>query len=360
MLDEEWKKWININLNNRCSLVQMFNDMTRNGIPQDHALIGLNQQLSKVRYRPHPYMTEKANFVTIKEDDKELKIPIVFKCGNPEIVVFSNFLSDEECDGLIEIATARLTDSQVISHEDGTSVFHEHRTSKNAFFRRGESQLIEKIEARISKLLNIPVINGEGLQVLNYGVGKEYKPHYDFFDSNTGSGVHIRNGGQRVGTFLMYLNEVEEGGSTSFPELEMNVYPQKGNALFFSYTNNQYQCDDRSLHAGDPVIVGSKWLATKWLREHEFKQPEVTPAPMSNPYVGTAKVGESNTAMNDINNNAINNEQNNVINQQNNVQSRQVIQKNVMPLINNTILGGVNPILKNDKNINFKFNDKKK
>lgn len=202
-----------------------------------------------------------------KVGEIERNVSIVFKCTSPEVVVYDSFLSDDECDALIEFAKTRMEASKVISNDDGSSIFNEGRTSQNAFFQRGESELIRTIENRISKLLNIPVDHGEGLQVLNYGVGKQYKPHYDYFDSQTGGAKHIVNGGQRIGTFIMYLNDVEAGGTTSFPEMNMTVYPKKGNALFFSYTNNQFQCDDRSLHSGDPVIEGSKWISTKWLRE---------------------------------------------------------------------------------------------
>ena len=43
--------------------------------------------------------------------------------------------------------------------------------------------------------------NGEGLQVLHYGVGEKYEPHYDYFLDE----FNTKNGGQRVATVLMYL-----------------------------------------------------------------------------------------------------------------------------------------------------------
>jgi prolyl 4-hydroxylase len=66
---------------------------------------------------------------------------------------------------------------------------------------------------------------------------------------------------------VIYLNEPEEGGGTSFPEARLRIQPRKGNAVFFSYA--QPQAHTPTLHGGDPVR-GEKWIATKWLREREF------------------------------------------------------------------------------------------
>ena len=80
--------------------------------------------------------------------------------------------------------------------------------------------------------------------------------------------VDFKRGGQRVGTVVMYLNEPEKGGGTSFPDVHFEVAPKRGNAVFFSY--DRPHAVTRSLHGGAPVVAGEKWVATKWLREGEF------------------------------------------------------------------------------------------
>ncbi|MFD2273907.1 2OG-Fe(II) oxygenase [Undibacterium arcticum] len=88
--------------------------------------------------------------------------------------------------------------------------------------------------------MQMPVVNGEGLQILNYQIGGEYKPHYDYFPPDQpGSAQHIAIGGQRVATLIIYLNEVEEGGATIFPELGLTVTPVQGSAVYFSYSNSK-------------------------------------------------------------------------------------------------------------------------
>jgi prolyl 4-hydroxylase len=150
--------------------------------------------------------------------------------------------------------------------ETGGDDIHEARTSEGTYFTRGAHPLCVRIEARIAALLDWPVENGEGLQILRYGVGAEYKPHYDYFDpQQPGTQSILKRGGQRVASVVMYLNTPRSGGATTFPDIKFEVGAVKGNAVFFSYDRPHPMT--RSLHGGAPVIEGEKWVATKWLRE---------------------------------------------------------------------------------------------
>ena len=120
---------------------------------------------------------------------------------NPRVVVFGSLLSDEECEALIELAKPRLARSLTVATKTGGEEVNADRTSNGMFFQRGESELIRRIEARIARLLKWPEENGEGLQVLHYRPGTEYKPHYDYFDpAEAGTPTILKRGGQRVGT----------------------------------------------------------------------------------------------------------------------------------------------------------------
>ncbi len=187
----------------------------------------------------------------------------------PRLVVFGGLLSEAECDALVAAAAPRLARSETVINETGGNEVNPSRTSEGMFFGRGESPLCQRIEARIGALLNWPVENGEGLQVLHYQPGAEYKPHHDYFDpAQPGMAAVLARGGQRLATLVIYLNTPERGGGTTFPDVALEVAPIKGNAVFFSY--DRPHAATRSLHGGAPVITGEKWVATKWLREGEF------------------------------------------------------------------------------------------
>jgi prolyl 4-hydroxylase len=202
-------------------------------------------------------------------DVGDRRIHVLSFIAYPTVVVFGNFLSDEECDGLIAAATPQLKRSLTIDTKTGGEELNDARTSSGMFFRRGENPLVQRIEERLARLFNWPIENGEGMQVLHYRPGAEYKPHYDYFDpAEPGTPSILKRGGQRVATILMYLNEPEKGGGTTFPDVHFEVAPKRGNAVFFSY--DRPHPSTKTLHGGAPVIAGEKWIATKWLREREF------------------------------------------------------------------------------------------
>jgi prolyl 4-hydroxylase len=197
------------------------------------------------------------------------RVSIVTHLRNPRVIVFGGLLSDEECDALKELARPRLARSETVDNATGGSEVNAARTSEGMFFERGETALIQRIEQRIADLVRWPVDHGEGLQILRYRPGAEYRPHHDYFDpAHPGTATILRRGGQRVGTVVMYLNSPEGGGATTFPEVQLEVAPVKGNAVFFSY--DRAHVVTRTLHGGAPVVAGEKWVATKWLREGVF------------------------------------------------------------------------------------------
>lgn len=202
-------------------------------------------------------------------DAGDRAVSVIASLQTPRLVLFGDLLSDDECEALVRAARPRLARSHTVETQTGGAALNPDRTSSGMFFSRGETELIGRIEARIARLLRWPVENGEGLQVLNYQPGGEYKPHYDYFDpAEPGTPHLLQRGGQRVATLLIYLNEPERGGDTTFPDAGLAVAPQRGHAVFFSY--HRPSPATRSLHGGAPVVAGEKWVATKWLRQQAF------------------------------------------------------------------------------------------
>lgn len=192
--------------------------------------------------------------------------------AQPQLMVFGNVLSKDECEQLIALSQSKLARSTTVDERTGKAELHPDRTSSGTFFALNETPFIAKLDQRIAQLMQMPVVNGEGLQILNYQIGGEYKPHYDYFPPDQpGSATHIATGGQRVATLIIYLNEVEEGGATIFPELGLAVAPVQGSAVYFSYTNSKNQVDALTYHGGNPVTKGEKWIATKWMRQREYR-----------------------------------------------------------------------------------------
>jgi prolyl 4-hydroxylase len=216
---------------------------------------------------PVPWPAHAGERLALDAGDRQVNATTVLQ--DPPLLVLEGLLSREECQALMDAAAPRMSRSLTVDMKTGGEETNQGRTSEGMFFERGESALISRIEARIGALLGWPVHNGEGLQVLHYGPGTEYKPHYDFFDpTEPGTASILQRGGQRVATLVIYLNEPEAGGATVFPDAALTVVPKCGNAVFFNYS--QPHPVSRTLHGSAPVLSGDKWIATKWLREREF------------------------------------------------------------------------------------------
>lgn len=188
----------------------------------------------------------------------------------PDLCVFSNLLSVAECEALVEAARPRLLRSRTVDTQTGGESLNRDRTSDGMFFTRAENALVQRVERRVARLLRWPVSHFEGLQVLRYRSGAQYKPHYDYFDPDEpATPALLSRGGQRVATLIMYLREPAGGGATVFPGAGLSVPPWPGSAVFFSYAGAN--AASLSLHGGAPVEAGEKWIATLWLRERQFR-----------------------------------------------------------------------------------------
>ncbi|KAL6222228.1 hypothetical protein ACLB2K_005620 [Fragaria x ananassa] len=221
-----------------------------------------------------------------QEDDRSKEQWVEVISWEPRAFVYHNFLTQQECDYLIDLAKPHMEKSTVVDSETGKSEDSRVRTSSGTFLRRGRDKVIRNIERKIANFTFLPVEHGEGLQVLHYEVGQKYEPHFDYFQDE----YNTRNGGQRMATVLMYLSDVEEGGETVFPNAKGNissvpwwdelsecgkkglsVKPKMGDALLFWSMNPDATLDPSSLHGGCPVIRGNKWSSTKWIRVDEYK-----------------------------------------------------------------------------------------
>jgi prolyl 4-hydroxylase len=278
VITHQLREWIISQASAGFAADQVLASMKASGWNEDVAIAAMESTL-----QAHLQATQQASAlptpVTVPElaiDDSPLylqledrRVSVLSAMSDPNIVVIGDFLSTQECDALIEGAKPRMARSLTVETESGGEEINADRTSNGMFYSRAETELIARIERRLAQLTRWPVENGEGLQILHYRPGAQYKPHYDYFDPHEpGTPTILKRGGQRVATILMYLHEPEAGGGTVFPDARLTVAPKKGHAVFFSY--NRAHPITKSLHGGEPVVRGEKWVATKWLREAKF------------------------------------------------------------------------------------------
>ncbi|RED61915.1 MULTISPECIES: 2OG-Fe(II) oxygenase [Cohnella] len=268
VLNGEWMQWISHNLGNGCTPDSVVEAMVEGGFEQAFAEAAV-QLSEKATSSTFDYGTIHFAHIGHSIRTSDQKVRISARLDKPFIIVMDNVLTDEECDRLIALSRDKLERSRTVNPSTGEDMIVEERTSWGTFFQVNEDAFISRLDRRISEIMCRPAENGEGLQILNYQVGAEYKPHFDYFEGAELDN-YLGSGGQRVSTLVLYLNDVGDGGETTFPEVGLSVAPRKGSAVYFEYGNELGQLDRLSLHGGAPVKAGEKWIATKWMRQRAY------------------------------------------------------------------------------------------
>ena len=204
-------------------------------------------------------------------DGGDREIVVHMRIDDPVCASLGNVLDADECRTLIELARPRLQPSTLVDPATGQDIVSDKRSSWGMFFRLEENEFIARLDRRLSRVMNLPLENGEGLQVLHYPIGAGSEPHHDYLQpGNAANRESIARSGQRVSTLVTYLNDVPAGGQTLFPALGIATSPLRGNAIYFEYGDDHGAVDARSLHASAAVTQGEKWVVTKWMRNRRF------------------------------------------------------------------------------------------
>jgi predicted 2-oxoglutarate/Fe(II)-dependent dioxygenase YbiX len=194
----------------------------------------------------------------------------------PRVRILRGFATPAECDWLIKIAGGKLSPAQVWDAATGAGRADPNRTNRALELTVADMDVVVAvIRARISAATNIPVPVFEPPQVMHYRPGEEFRPHHDFLDpSEHGYAKELERFGQRIATFLIYLNDDYEGGETIFPDAGIRHRGQKGDALLFANVDAATRVPDPlTLHAGLPPTQGEKWIFSQWIRDRSPAGP---------------------------------------------------------------------------------------
>lgn len=279
VLTDSWKTWIQTNLTAACSRESMVEAMVKAGYQTETANRHIDE-VSKLPLPENPALVKPAgHFVTPATsvpagsviDIDGHKVQVMLRMKKPLITVFDHVLTPEECEELMSRSANKLQRNTTIDPNSPARIVIKDRTSDGTFWNKGHDEFISRLDRRMMLLTQHPVEHFEGLQVMRYQPGGEYKAHFDYFPlEQKGAAAHMVRGGQRVATLLMYLQAPEEGGETEFPDVGVSVVPKQGSAVYFEYRDHEGRYDPLTLHAGKPVLKGTKWIATRWIRQGSY------------------------------------------------------------------------------------------
>lgn len=191
---------------------------------------------------------------------------------DPAVLVVDDFMPHAECDRLMELA--RSGEAYEVQSATFSALTASARTSTTWYVHHTE---VPELVGRVCELTGVAPSTLEEPQIVRYRVGQRFGWHFDEVPK-----AQLENGGQRLATLLVYLCDVPAGGGTAFRDLSaagqpsLSVQPRKGRALLFFPAAADGTPDDRTLHAGEPVLQGEKWIAQLWLHERAY-EPRLPP-----------------------------------------------------------------------------------
>lgn len=187
---------------------------------------------------------------------------------DPEVTYFHNLLSHEEVDHIVNHGTSYLKSAEVYNSHTGERSTADYRIGKSGWLHA--DAVIRRIMRRVHYATNMNMKYSEPLQVMNYGVGGNYEAHFDHATPpNTYNIFHPYAWGNRIATVLLYLSDVEKGGETVFTSTSPGIIANavKGGSVVWYNLLRNGQSDERTKHAGCPVLLGEKWISNLWIHE---------------------------------------------------------------------------------------------
>lgn len=186
--------------------------------------------------------------------------------GKAEIFAIGDFMSPEECRRMVEMIDVVAKPSAVFDLDYGA----DYRTSYSGDVDPADP-FVRKISRRIDDLLGLDPRWGETIQGQRYLPGQQFQQHNDWFFTDAHYWKTEENrGGQRSWTAMVFLNEVEEGGTTDFTRLGLSIEPKPGVLLGWNNATPEGKPNEWTMHAGMPVKAGVKYIITKWYRTRRW------------------------------------------------------------------------------------------
>lgn len=192
--------------------------------------------------------------------------------GQIGITVLDNFISDAQVNDLLNLYADKVMEDSTVCTKDGVGEKIDSRTGLRRWVSHNETPELYGLCIKIADFVGKNLDNAENVQLLSYSKGQKYEPHFDAFDKSKSDWTHYGKGGQRVYTVMGYLNDLYDGGETSFPTLGIDIKPRRGRLLVWSNVGEDYSVPHPdSLHGGMPVGEGEKKCFTIWFRENNYK-----------------------------------------------------------------------------------------
>ena len=187
---------------------------------------------------------------------------------SPRIGRIPALLDQDSCSWLMSKARDKLSPALVYDSVHQKEIRHPTRSNSSAILGLADTNvLLTLLQIRIAASMQVPLRQLEAATVLHYKGSEQIRNHFDFIDPGSPNyAEQIRLRGDRIITFLVYLNDSYAEGETEFPEVGVKHKGTRGEGLYFVNVTGEGQPDLRTVHAGRPPSAGEKWVITQFIR----------------------------------------------------------------------------------------------
>lgn len=196
---------------------------------------------------------------------------------DPQIILIDNFLTNEECEHIVNIGDPLVRQSEVCgrngSRPDKSRTSWTAHIGKKFINKDSKDPILMKVLEKSAKFAEREVKNIEPIQLVRYKPGQYFKSHYDYLDTKMPMyQENVKRNGQRESTFFVYLNDVPDGvgGETQFTKLKKVFKAKKGQAIFWHNVKDG-KVDPQTLHSGTELKEGTKYGLNIWVRDKEYR-----------------------------------------------------------------------------------------
>jgi prolyl 4-hydroxylase len=281
----DWCLWLNENIRRGCDHTALVETLLKNDFDQASIRIVLDgrrafagSELSKLLLTTSPQRDHDQPALTMGDGPFLVSQVLTEKL---QLYILPEFLSTRECQDIVAVGSDQLRASTISfpdqrknslagENKDTSPAYidPDYRTSQTCDLSLLGNDFVKAVDDKICGAMGIPAQFSEGTQLQRYDVGQQFRQHTDYFATATDEyAAFCAEKGNRTWTFMIYLNDVLQGGGTHFFAINQTILPRRGTAIAW---NNRYpdgQVNPDTLHAGLPVEEGCKLIITKWFRE---------------------------------------------------------------------------------------------
>lgn len=181
-----------------------------------------------------------------------------------------NVFTLDEMEDLINIYKHKLAPTVIFSNKNSsTTTVDTQVRDALGYFIPDFNPVVDRFKQITSAITGLPISHQEKPNFIKYKSGGFYKPHYDGFEETAELGAQkIKQFGQRMFSSILYLNDDFDGGETVFPKIDKTIKPSPGKMYIWRNAFDDLKLDKNSLHAGNPIEAGVKYIIVIWTRSN--------------------------------------------------------------------------------------------